>query len=57
MRRIGRARLTMLDSIAVTSAERYRRGGFWRRPIRNQLCLLLWFLGMPAERIMRLYYR
>lgn len=57
VRRIGRSRLTMLDAIAVTSAERYRRGGFWRRPLRNQLCLLLWFLGMPVERIMRFYYR
>lgn len=57
VRRIGRRRLTMLDAVAVTSAERYRHGGFWRRPVRNQFCLLLWFLGMPAERIMRLYYR
>lgn len=57
VRRIGRSRLTMLDATAITSAERYRRGGFWRRPLRNQFCLLLWFLGMPAERIMRLYYR
>lgn len=57
VRRIGRARLTMLDAVAVTSAERYRRGGFWRRPLRNQFCLLLWFLGVPTERIMRFYYR
>lgn len=57
VRRIGRARLSMLDAVAVTSAERYRRGGFWRRPIRNQFCLLLWFLGMPVERITRFYYR
>lgn len=57
VRRIGRKRLTMLDAVAVTSAERYRRDGYWRRPLRNQVCLLLWFLGMPVERIMRLYYR
>lgn len=57
VRRIGRTRLTMLDSVAVTSAERYRHGGFWHRPLRNQFCLLLWLLGMPVERISRLYYR
>lgn len=57
VRRIGRTRLTMLEAAAVTSAERYRHGGFWRRPLRNQFCLLLWLLGMPVERISRLYYR
>lgn len=57
VRRIGRAGLKMLGATAVTSAERYRHGGFWLRPVRNQICLLLWFLGVPVERIMRLYYR
>lgn len=57
VRRIGRRRLHMLNVTAVSSADRYRRDGFWLRPIRNQLCLLLWFLGVPLNRIMRLYYR
>lgn len=57
VRRIGRRRLCMLAATAVTSAERYRRDGFWLRPIRNQFCLLLWFLGVPVTRIARLYYR
>lgn len=57
VRRIGRGRLRMLKATAVTSAERYRRDGFWRRPIRNQFCLFLWFLGVPLNRIMRIYYR
>jgi rSAM/selenodomain-associated transferase 2 len=57
VRRIGRRRMRMLKATAVTSAERYRRDGFWRRPIRNQFCLLLWFLGVPLNRIMRVYQR
>ncbi len=57
VRRIGRGRLRMLKATAVTSAERYRRDGFWLRPIRNQFCLLLWFIGVPPRRIMRIYYR
>ncbi len=57
VRRIGRNRIVVLDATALTSAERYRRDGYWLRPLRNQLCLLLWFLGMPIQRIMRIYYR
>jgi rSAM/selenodomain-associated transferase 2 len=57
VRRIGRGRLRMLKSTAVTSAERYRRDGFWLRPVRNQFCLFLWFLGVPLDRVMRIYYR
>jgi rSAM/selenodomain-associated transferase 2 len=57
VRRIGRRRLIMLDAVAVTSAERYRRDGFWLRPLRNQFCLLLWFLGVPPRAIVRIYYR
>lgn len=55
VRRIGRRRLVMLDAEATTSAARYRRGGFWLRPLRNQFCLLLWFVGIPARTIARLY--
>jgi len=57
VRRIGRGRLRMLGATAVTSAERYRRDGFWKRPVRNQFCLLLWYLGFPLDRIERIYYR
>ncbi len=57
VRRIGRGRLQMLKATAVTSAARYRHDGFWLRPIRNQFCLLLWLLGIPLKRIMRIYYR
>lgn len=55
VRRIARRRLVMLDAVATTSAARYRRGGFWLRPVRNQFCLLLWFLGVPVRLIARIY--
>ncbi len=57
VRRIGRRRIAMLDPAAVTSAARYRRDGFWLRPLRNQLCLVLWVLGVPAHIVKRIYER
>ena len=55
IRRIGRRRLTMLSARAVTSAARYRRSGYARRVARNAVCLTLYFLGVPAQRIARIY--
>jgi len=55
VRRIGRARLAALPADAVTSAARYRRDGWWRRPIRNMLLLLLYFAGVPPRILARLY--
>lgn len=55
VRRIGRARLSMLRHAAITSAERYRREGFVRRGLRNQACLVMYFLGVPPRVITRLY--
>ncbi|MBR0674270.1 glycosyltransferase [Roseomonas soli] len=54
-RRIGRARLAALDPAFVTSAERWRREGWHRRSARNLACLVLWFAGVPPERIARFY--
>jgi len=54
-RRLGRHRLAPLSATAVTSAGRYRRGGYVRRPLRNLLCLSLYFAGVPPQRIARLY--
>lgn len=45
VRRIGRRRLAPLRAEAVTSAERYRREGWWRRPLKNLRLLALYFLG------------
>jgi len=57
MRRLGRRRLAILDVPIVTSAERYRRDGHWRRAARNLVCLGLYFLGVDPARIKRFYER
>jgi hypothetical protein len=55
VRRLGRAKLGALDVAALTSAERWRQGGYLARSARNLLCLSLWFLGVPPHRIARIY--
>ena len=55
VRRMGPAHLTMLDAHAITSAARYRRDGYVRRPLRNALCLILFFLGLSPRSLVRLY--
>ncbi len=55
VRRLGRARLAMLNATALTSAERWRREGWRYRSIRNLLCLALYYLGVPPHRILRFY--
>jgi rSAM/selenodomain-associated transferase 2 len=54
-RRLGRRRLARVGVRCVASARRYRQDGYWRRPLRNLLCLSLYFAGIPPERIARLY--
>jgi len=56
-RRIGRARLALLDHAAITSAARYRRDGWTLRPARNLALLGLYFLGVPPRWLARLYGR
>jgi len=53
VRRIGRPRL--LPVAALTSAERWRRDGWFRRSARNLCCLLAYRLGASPERIARFY--
>lgn len=55
IRRLGRRRLVELPADAVTSAIRYRRGGWWLRPLKNLSILTLWFCGVPATTLARLY--
>lgn len=57
VRRLGRRRLTVLDASAATSARRWREDGWLARSARNLLCLALFHVGVPAERIARLYGR
>lgn len=55
VRRLGRSRIILLRSRALTSAARYRRDGYGRRVVRNLSCLTLYFAGLPVQRIARLY--
>jgi GT2 family glycosyltransferase len=55
VRRIGRRNIVMLAADALTSAARYRRDGYWLRPVRNLCLLSLYFLGVPPRWLARLY--
>jgi hypothetical protein len=55
VRRLSRRRLVALKVDAVTSAAKWRRGGWYRRSARNLLCLSLYFAGVPPRLIARLY--
>ena len=55
IRRIGRGRLTLLETQAVTFATRYRQSGYFRRPMRNLFCMALYRLGIPPHLIARFY--
>ena len=55
VRRIGRNRLAFLDAAAVTSADRYRRDGYWLRPLKNLLCLTLYFCGAAPAWLRKVY--
>ncbi|MFM9942926.1 MAG: TIGR04283 family arsenosugar biosynthesis glycosyltransferase [Hyphomicrobiaceae bacterium] len=54
-RRLGRQRMVILRSRAVTSAIRYRRDGYALRAARNLACLSLFYLRVPTRVISRLY--
>jgi rSAM/selenodomain-associated transferase 2 len=55
VRRLGRGRLARIGAQCISSPQRYRRGGYWRRPLRNLFCLSLYFAGVSPYRIARLY--
>lgn len=55
VRRVGRARLVLLEAKAVTSAERFRTEGYLSRPLRNLSLLALYFLRVPPRLLARLY--
>lgn len=55
VRRAGRRRLTVLPSVARTSAARFRQEGWRRRSWRNFGCLTLYFLGVSPRVIARFY--
>ncbi len=55
MARKLRGRLRMLPARVITSAERYRREGWWRRSFRNAGILLRYRLGVSPEKLAQRY--
>ena len=55
VRRLGKRRLAGLDIAATTSAEKWQRDGWYRRSLRNLLCLALYFAGLPPRFLLRFY--
>ncbi|MCJ2185816.1 TIGR04283 family arsenosugar biosynthesis glycosyltransferase [Novosphingobium beihaiensis] len=55
VRAIGRRRLTVLPSRAVTSARKWREEGWLRRSGRNMACAALYRMGISPDRIAALY--
>jgi rSAM/selenodomain-associated transferase 2 len=55
VRRLGSRAVKMLRTRAMTSAQRYRREGYLRRAFKNQMCLVLYALNVPAARISQFY--
>ena len=53
--RIGRRRLHVLPVAALTSARRWRKDGWARRSLRNLLCVILFRIGFPVEKIAAIY--
>jgi len=53
--RLGRRRLRPLGVKLYSSARRYRNGGYLCRPLRNLVCLSLYFAGVAPRHIARFY--
>ena len=54
-RSLGRARLTGLNAVARTGADRYLRDGWLRRGARNLWTLARYFLGASPEALAKAY--
>lgn len=50
-RRLGRRRLAPIDAVATTSADRYRRHGWWAQGARNLGTLARYGLGVSPDRL------
>ena len=55
VRRIGRHRLHIFRCHAITSADKYRRDGYFFRPLKNVFCLILYFLRFKSHLIAKIY--
>jgi rSAM/selenodomain-associated transferase 2 len=54
-RKIGFRNISILHSSAMTSGRRYKNIGVFSRGLRNIVCLSLYFMGLPAETLEKLY--
>lgn len=57
VRRIGRGRLAILESCAVTSAERFVREGYLLRSMKNLTLLARYYMGADPHRLARRYHQ
>ena len=55
VRRIGNPKIALFDTVAITSAQRYIKDGYFKRMMRNFVCLLLYFIGVSPKLILKLY--
>ena len=53
--KLGKSRLRFLPAAVETSAERYRKGGWWFVPLRNLTRLVAFLCGVSPERIKSWY--
>lgn len=51
VRKIGKSRLSVLDSRAFTSADKYERDGWRKRAYSNALLITRYFLGASPEKL------
>jgi len=51
VRKLGKSRLRSLSAVVETSAERYRKGGWWFVPLRNLTLLVAFLCGVSPDRI------
>ncbi|MEQ8441495.1 MAG: TIGR04283 family arsenosugar biosynthesis glycosyltransferase [Alphaproteobacteria bacterium] len=55
VRRVGKGRLIPIEAPLVTSADKFRRGGYLIRSARNLFCLMLYLFGVPPRVIVAIY--
>jgi rSAM/selenodomain-associated transferase 2 len=55
IQRISNHRLENLPALAITSATKFKKDGYILRPLRNLLCLCLFFIGVPSKIIVNFY--
>lgn len=54
-RRFGKQAICPMGATAVTSGEKFRKSGYFRRSARNLFCLFLFWIKVPPSLIVKLY--